>query len=666
MAGKPRLLLHPSARRWSVVAAAISALPLLRLMPPWLAATLAGVGLFAAWSGARRPWPDALRLLLTLGLAGLVVSAFGFRFGRDTGCALLLAMLALKLGETRWQRDGRSLVGFALFATFAAFLQDQGPLTLLLAIPAVVVTLAASTRLADSEAAVPEPDADKPTRRLGAALAWLGLAMPLALAAFWLFPRLPSPLWGVPGNALARTGINDRMAPGEWLDLMLDDAPAFRARFFGPAPPVSAMYWRGPVLWDFDGRAWTRAPWIGALPPAEVTPAGPAFDYEITLEPTDQRFLFALDLPGAAPPRSTMGVDLSPYSRRPVSSLLRYRLESVPPARFEPELRRTLRQNATRLPEGFNPRTLALARQWRAEGADDAEVIRRALDWFRAEFTYSLDAPPLGRDSVDEFLFVTRQGFCEHFSSSFAVLMRAAGIPARVVTGYAGGYFNPLGDYWLVRQSDAHAWNEVWVEGRGWVRVDPTAAVAPERVLQRSANIGGGLGGLGEGLAPIVSVADWMRRGWNDFVLGFDAARQRLLLRPLGIDEATTTQLLFAFALVTGLALAATLLPLLRSGRVPRAPLLAAYDRFIHRLSRAGVAKAAHEPPQAFAERAAQALPGDADAIRALTRRFVAWRYAGDELDPAAQRELSRALRSFKPRARTQAGAGHGTPGVRP
>lgn len=654
-----RLPLHPDARRWSVAAAAFAALPLLLLVPQWLAGTLLATGALATWSGARRPWPDWLRLILTLCLAGLVLAAFGFRFGRDTGSALLLAMLALKLGETRWLRDGRSLVGFALFATFAAFLQDQGPLTLLLAIPAVAMVLAASARMAESQAGIEAVPAAP--RRLAGALGWMALAAPIALAAFWLFPRFPAPLWGVPENALARTGINDRMEPGQWLDLMNDDRPAFRARFFGPPPPVDQLYWRGPVLWEFDGRAWTRAPWVTALPPAPIDPAGPPLSYEITLEPTDKRFLFALDLPTTTPPDASMGLDLAPYSRRPVSSLRRYELQAVPPARFEPELRRTLRQAATRLPEGYNPRTLALAQRWRSEGADDAEVVRRALAWFRAEFTYSLDAPPLGRDSVDEFLFVTRQGFCEHFSSSFAVLMRAAGIPARVVTGYAGGFRNPLGDYWLIRQSDAHAWTEVWLQGRGWIRIDPTAAVDPDRVFVRSANIGGGLAALGAGMVPIVTFADWLRRGWNDFVLGFDASRQRLLLRPLGIEDASAWQLAMAFAVGVGLALAFTLWTLLRRSGMRPDPMLVAYARFVHRLSRAGVDKAPHEPPLAFAERAATRLPGDADGILALSRRFAAWRYAGEALDDIARTDLARALRNFRPRDRA-----HPQPGAAP
>lgn len=623
-------------------------LPLLRLLPPWLGVALGAVGALSAWSGLRRPLlPGALRAVLALAIAGVVLAAYGFRFGRDSGSALLLAMLALKLAETRTLRDGRSLIGFALFAAFAAFLQDQGPLTLALAAPAALLMLAASQRLADAEAAVPfqTPEAVAPRLRRTAGV--LALALPLALAGFWLFPRLPSPLWGVPENALARTGIDDRMAPGDWLDLMTDDSVAFRVRFEGRAPAPREMYWRGPVLWNFDGRAWSRWDGYAYLPPPRVRAAGATLRYEITLEPTDRRFLFALDVPLAVPANGRLGMDLSPLAQRPLRSLTRYALRSAPAARFDTVLRPIYRDMALRLPEGYNPRTLALARRWRDEGADDAEVIRHALAMYNRDFIYTLGAPPLGRHSVDEFLFETREGYCEHFSASFTTLMRAAGIPARVVTGYAGAYRNPLGDYWVVRQSDAHAWSEVWLPGRGWLRVDPTAAVAPERVFETVSELG-----AIAAMRPVWDMGDWLRRGWNDFALGFDAARQQLLLRPLGIARASAWQIGTAFGVVAALALGFTFLMLLRDRGPARDPLLAAWNRFCGRFARTAQVRATYEPPLAWAARAAAARPQDAPALFALSGRFAVWRYAGRELDAAARKALIRDLRRFRPRRR--------------
>ena len=223
--------------------------------------------------------------------------------------------------------------------------------------------------------------------------------------------------------------------------------------------------------------------------PAETRSGPVTWDYEMEIEPTDRRQLVALDLPLAAPADSRLTLDHGLYASRPLAALTRWRMQSAPPLEYQPRLPAQLRQIALDLPAGYNPRTQALARQWRAQaGSNDAAIVQRALAWIRAEFAYTLSTPPAGRHGADEFLFDQKAGFCEHFSSSFVILMRGAGIPARVVTGYAGGYRNPMGDYWIVRRSDAHAWAEVWLRGRGWVRVDPTAAVAPERIYDTLAD----------------------------------------------------------------------------------------------------------------------------------------------------------------------------------
>jgi hypothetical protein len=286
--------------------------------------------------------------------------------------------------------------------------------------------------------------------------------------------------------------------------------------------------------------------------------------------------------------------------------------------------------------------------------------VRRALDWFGREFRYTLQPQLLGRDSVDEFLFEQQAGYCEHFASAFTVMMRMGGVPARVVTGYQGGYFNPIGGHWVVRHSDAHAWSEVWLQGRGWVRVDPTSAVAPSRIES-------GLEGLEGGTAdsawwaPLRNTSDWVLRNWNDVVLGFDATRQRRLLQPFGVEDADWRALGAAFGVAAGLALLATLSLVLRE-RGPRVdPLVLAYRRFLRRLARAGATRLPHEPPLAFAERAAALLPADAEALRALSRRYAQWRYAPVPLDAAGQRELARHLRAFRATRRATVPAHGGT-----
>ena len=465
-----------------------------------------------------------------------------------------------------------------------------------------------------------------------------------------MFPRIATPLWGVPERAMARPGLSDRMSPGAWIDLLNDDSTALRVQFFGATPPTSQMYWRGPVLWDFDGRTWTQSGWMRGLPPARVRSRPIAWDYELEIEPTDRRQLVALDLPTAAPDGTQLSLDYGVYAPKPLSALTRWRIQSAPPRSFEPELKRTLRQLALQLPPGFNPRTLALAQQWRREaGNDDAAIAHRALRMIRSDFAYTLATPLLGRDSVDEFLFDYKAGYCEHFSSAFVVLMRAAGIPARVVTGYVGGYRNPIGGYWQVRRSDAHAWAEVWLAGRGWVRFDPTAAVAPERIydtLGDRASAGDGLFGALPGLLPMRNAGDWLRRGWNDLVLGFDATRQQRLLQSLGVPEISSGRLVALFILTASLALLWMVWLTARAEREHDA-LLRAWHRLGVRYARIGLGRDPHEPAGPWAARVLAARPQSA-ALTALSARFAEWRYA-DHDGGRPPRDLVRDLQSHRP-----------------
>lgn len=645
--------LDAASRRWTLLTAAACMLPLLLQLTPLLGVLIALCGIAIAALSWRRPLNFVVRALLALVLIAAVMMQMNFGLGRDTGCALLAAMLAIKPAETSTLRDARSLIGFALFAPFGTFLLDQGPLSLILGLIATLLALATLQRLAEFESG-------ERVRRLGhwqrlAGIARLvAIGLPLALAAFWLFPRLGAPLWGVPDRSLSRPGLSGSMTPGGWAELMNDETPALRVRFHGAVPRPSQMYWRGPVLWDFDGREWTQPRWYRGLPPARTLAGDARWDYELELEPTDGRQLVALDLPLAAPPDTRLSIDHGLFTARPLNALSRWRLRSAPPQRYQPELQGVFRAAALDLPEGYNPRTLALAQRWRREaGGNDAALVQRALDWVHREFAYTLDTPLPGRHSVDEFLFDYKAGYCEHFSSAFVVLMRGAGIPARVVTGYAGGYRNPIGDYWLVRRSDAHAWAEVWLPQRGWVRVDPTAAVAPERVYDTLADRAPGAGLLG-GLTvatPIFNLGDWARRGWNDFVLGFDANRQQNLLRPLGIDRLDTTRLVALFGAAAGLTLL-WMVWLSSRGERERDPVLRAWHALGHRYRRLGLAREPHEPAQDWADRVARSRPDLGPALASLSHRFADWRYAVAEpgrRDAREKRDLIRALRAHRP-----------------
>ncbi|OPZ13147.1 MAG: Protein-glutamine gamma-glutamyltransferase [Alphaproteobacteria bacterium ADurb.BinA280] len=642
---------------WCASAALAALLPLGLLLPFWvsvLLGSLAMIGTFAGWRGLRIPaW---LRLLLTLSTAGLVLFAFGFRIGRDTGAGLLATMLALKLLETHQLRDARSLVSFSLFGLMAAFLQDQGPITLLLAVIATLIALAALMHVHQLE--LPDPTAMpvSRTQHLRAVLNLAALSIPLALVGFLLFPRLASPLWGLPNNSAARTGLSETMAPGDMTQLLSDDSPALRVQFFTPPPNPAQMFWRGPVLSQFDGRQWNLFRGLREIESGTLLEDGALVDYELTQEPTDRRLILSLDVAQAAPAGTDpgeikLGWDRSLHSRKPLSQISQYRLRSAVQYRFEPELRATMRNWMLQLPQQTNPRTWIEVQQWRSDGLDDVAIIQRALNWFNREFFYTLAPRPLGQNSVDEFLFDSKEGYCEHYASAFTVMMRMAGIPARVVTGYQGGEYNPLGDYWLVRQSDAHAWSEVWIANRGWVRIDPTAAVAAERIRDGGRESSDSRDSAVTWWQSTLHVTDWMRRNWNDLVLGFNAAKQQQMLGWLGFTETGLSQMLIVLGIATLLALLATFVLLLRSQRRSRSALSLALDRFARRLR---IAHPVGDTELQLAQRAAARYPADAKTIYSLIEPVLHIRYAtldkADTPAPAEERRVIRALRNFRVR----------------
>ncbi|HRQ65750.1 MAG TPA: DUF3488 and transglutaminase-like domain-containing protein, partial [Xanthomonadaceae bacterium] len=477
---------------WATVVLLAALAPHFARFPWWLSLGLLALVLLRLLQRQRMgvAVPKPIRLALVLGLTLLIGWHYTSLVGRHAGSALLATMLVLKLMESERRRDARLVAVFSMFVLLTQFLFSES-LLLTLYVGLCAVLIFSGLR------EFTEPRGDSEGWRAQAVLGWRHrlrpalvaalLALPLTVFLFVLFPRLGAPLWGAPLDTHGgRTGVSDSMAPGDISLLLADDSPAFRVTFSeGQMPPRGQRFWRGPVLWDFDGRAWTRLNYLfNNIEAAEIEARGPPLRYVLTMQPTEQPWVLALDVPVSVPGSLRLSADQVMRSPRPLIRAERFEMESVTAYRLEPELRSTWRRLALELPANYNPRSLALGRQWRAQhGTDDRAVIRNALDWFNEAFIYSLVPPLLGRDSVDDFLFETRDGYCEHYASAFAVLMRAAGIPTRVVTGYLGGEYNALGDYWLIRQSDAHAWNEVWLEGEGWVRVDPTAAVAPERVF---------------------------------------------------------------------------------------------------------------------------------------------------------------------------------------
>lgn len=618
-------------------------------LPAWFAVALVAVIGARAWSRARGVGavPAWIRLPLAALLLAWVYYAFGSVFGREPGTVLGCGLLALKLLETERARDARVALGFSAFVLMSALLFGQ---TLLFtALVCLVLVLLVSVLVALQPAPL---DQDHPLRaelRIAGGLLLAGV--PLACAAFLLVPRLASPLWGAPdADQEARTGLSETMSPGQITELLVDDTPAMRVAFDDAPPAAQDRYFRTMVLWNFDGTTWSRGRSGVRLPLEPVQAAGAGIGYAITLEPTDRHWLPSLDVPIEAPAEARLGTDHVLIARTQVAQLHRYRARSATRYVLEPELPDAARQRALALPTGFNPRTRELAARWQAEGHDHDGMVRAALDMFHAEFTYTLTPALLGRHSVDDFLFGTREGFCEHYSSAFVVLMRSAGIPARVVTGYQGGWWNASDAYLLVRQSDAHAWAEVWLDQRGWVRVDPTAAVSPARIeFGASATNSSGSWMQAGWVREMRNRLDVVNRLWNEGIIRFDRLRQQGLLTQFGVADANPGDLMLALSLVLAFVLlAATIWAIRAAPRRHGDAIDQAWQRLGRRLARGGIEPRANEGPIDLLARVHAASSDLGQAFEPLARGYVALRYGGDT-DAERMRGFLRGARNFRP-----------------
>lgn len=620
-------------------------------LPLWALAAFAVLVTWRVQIGLRRGRlpPRLLRSLAVILVLAAVLVSFRTINGVDAGTAMLALMAALKLLETRTTRDHRVLLLIAYFLVLASFLYDQQFWKLPLV--AFVVWFITATLLKVAG----EPATLTPRAALRLSARVLLQASPLMLILFLLFPRVPGPFWALPSAERAVTGLSEEMSPGDISELTLSSEVAFRVRFDGAAPPPAARYWRGPVLHDFDGYTWRRP--RGVFHRKEpATLSGPAYDYSLMLEPTERTWVFALDLPEDWPLREFFQTyDYQLLSATPIHEPLTVRLRSRSRYAAGTHLGVTLRRSDTRLPADRNERSLELAETMRAAAANETDYIRDVLTMFREqEFVYTLTPPPLDQNSVDDFLFNTRRGFCGHYASAFTTLMRAAGIPARVVTGYQGGELNRLAGYYIVRQSDAHAWSEVWLEDRGWTRVDPTAAVAPERIER------GRIGAIGANEA--VTEYPWLRdlrfawdaanTLWRERVIEFNARSQQRLLEWLGISDPDWRAL--GILLAAGIALALGVLgwQLARELRFHGAdPVQRSYKRFCRRLERFGLKREAYEGALDFAARVRKQRADLAAESDSITSLYLELRY-GNAASATAPSELARRVRAFRPTAR--------------
>lgn len=423
-----------------------------------------------------------VKSLLVIGCLAGIRYSYKSLLGLEPTVTLLIACFSFKLLEAATRREALLLLFLGYFVALTAFLFEQGLGTVVYMVLPIVLLSAALVAL--HQAPEPQRFTWQPLRT-GAVL--MAQALPLMLLLFLVFPRF-APLWQVPlPGGGARSGMSDEMAPGDIAQLSLSDALAFRVAFADKVPPARELYWRGLVLDDFDGRRWRASEFTGAPVREAGTAGGPSIgysiDYEVYLEPTYQRWLYALQRPVGIDGKTIATADHRLVARDLVREKTIYRVRSYPGDLLDAQLSSHMRHYTLLLPAGSNPRTREWVARLRAEYGDDAAFIDAVLRNFQNEnFYYTLKPPLLGAQPVDEFLFGQRRGFCEHYASSFVFALRAGGIPARVVTGYQGGEINPLIGTVLVHQFDAHAWAEAWLAGRGWVRFDPTAMVAPQRI----------------------------------------------------------------------------------------------------------------------------------------------------------------------------------------
>ncbi len=608
------------------------------------------------------------KVLLVLG--GMMAVPFGYRtiLGLEPAVALLIVAYVLKLLEMQKKRDAYIVVLLGYFVAMTEFLFFQS-------IPWTLYILAVVTMITAGLIGLNQTRTHaRPWLTFKTASVLLAQSVPLMIVLFLLFPRLP-PLWTVPmPSQVARSGVSDEVSPGDIANLAASSDLAFKATFKGDPPPTTQLYWRGLTLPDFDGRAWKQSAlmfrsawqndaekpdWVDA-----VARIGGRFSYSIILEPTQQRWLFALTMPDL--PKDPDVVMLQDYRLariEPVSAKFRYEVNSDLTFDVTDELTQFWRYRYTLLPDdGSNPRSRALAQEMFAASSDRADYIGRVLRRYRDQgFAYSLRPSALGSDAIDAFMFDTRRGFCEHFASSFAFMMRAAGIPARLVVGYQGGEYNPVADYIAVFQYDAHAWTEVWMEGEGWVRVDPVTAVAPERIergleaaiqSEQTFLAGSPLSALSRQMLWLVEIRlqlSAINYYWDSWIVGYTPGVQtELISRYLGDLDRKDLGIIMLSTFFGLLALIGFIV-LLKRPRRSLPPLEREYLRFCRVLGRQGLERRMGEGPVDYGNRIARERPELAVHVTAVTDHYVAMNYAG--LDAADLTPLKRAVRALRLKA---------------
>ncbi len=620
---------------WTLAALAMAIAPHVQYLPVWI------TGAFIACAGWRYGIeqrrmllpPTWFRALLALSCFLGVLFTYSSVSGVGPGSALLAIMAALKLLETRKRRDQFVLLFISIFLVMSSLLREQFLWSLPYLMVALLLIMTAWLRMSATRTEA----AARSFRTSGRLILY---ALPLALAMWVFFPRIATPFWAVPiDTSTGTSGLSETMSPGDISSLSLSDEVAFRVKFEGSIPEPKDRYWRGLVLHTFNGRAWKgREHSTDRSARDRIIVSGDPVGYTITMEPTRQHWVFALDLPYTwSLPKITMGSQHQLAREHPIDQRIVYDAVSYIEYQSDIEKADIFPQRSVYLPIGSNPRTQELATSMYAAAGSKSAFVEAVLQKFHQEdYYYTLEPPVLGNNAVDAFMFDTQQGFCEHYASAFAVMMRSVGIPARIVLGYQGGEMNPMSDQLIVRQSDAHAWTEVWIEDQGWYRVDPTAAVAPERIdAGMSGSMLNGAGAAWGLLAPSAFLHnlglswDAINAKWNDLVLGYGPENQSKLMQWLGMQEPDWRKMMLTMlALVIGLVILISLLLgwRYRAPRPDRAAIL--YQTFV---KKSGLPLFVGESPASFATRARFESEMDDEAIDAVTAEYLSARYGAPD-----------------------------------
>lgn len=663
-------------RHYALLIATLAYLLILHIshLPMWV--TLLSIG-FASWRllvAFDKAPPAKLMVLAPLTLAigiGILITYKGLIY-RDSGVSLLFIMVMLKLLEAKTKHDYLLVTILGYLLTGATFLFSQSIITFLLSIPAVLMLTTALIQLHRN------PQQHIETESMSVAGKMLLQSVPLMLVLFVLFPRISHPLWGgqVSAKLLNTTGLSESIELNQISQAVKNGSVAFRVKFHGTIPEQSELYWRGPVLWHVKNQRWEIASNYARLPYEPLSVAGPSTKYSITMEPNHHNWLLLLDMPRKLPDDAQFSPDRTVIADKPTIARFRYEATSWTNYRLGPKkLSRRERKMALQLTED-NPETIALGRSWTSLSV--SETIDAALNLYRTKgFIYTLNPPKPGEHALDDFLFSSKRGFCEHYATSFVYLMRAAGVPARLVTGYQGGEVNE--DYLIVRQSNAHAWAEVWLGNAGWVRIDPTHAVAPDRVeqdltsaIQSNANNTAqdsqendtDIQEQETAQLPIQErikrypmlhkgLLQWdsLENGWNQWVIDYNEKKQKTVLSNITgkvINLEAIAILLIGAVLLIGLGMAALFLLQNQSKQNPTDKL---YARFLKKLKPFRLQPYPCETATAFAKRVADYFPhhkADLEKIAQYYNQLSYSRYSKIS-DSSLYTAFSNIIKDFKP-----------------